>query len=153
MSFSNGSLYGKFEGSLATNSSQSAFTGSNLNNPNKVPAIDLFQILAPGGACLLQVTAAYAVNTNVAAGSFSSSTIVATVQMTINQYNGLANKTGSTASQIMAATVPLNFANQQLDIFQVEVDLPSGATGQVGAIAGGGAVVFRLTFAGAVATS
>jgi hypothetical protein len=153
MAFTAGSLYGKFEGSTALNNSQSAFTGSNLNNPNAVPAIDLFQILAPGGACLLQVTAAYAVNTNVAAGSFSSSTVVATVQMTSPQYNGLVNKTGSTAAQICAAAFPLNYGAQQLDLIQVEADLQSGAPGQTNNIAGGGAVAWRLDYAGAAHTS
>lgn len=151
MAFTNGSLYGKFEGSTASGATQDAFNSSNTGNPNKVPNRDIFQVLAPGGACLLQVTSSYVVNTSVAKGSFTSDTTIATVQMTITQYNALA--ASPTASQIMAAVFPLNFANQQLDIFQIEADLPSGALGQVGALAGGGRVIFRLKFDGSTATS
>jgi hypothetical protein len=151
MAFTNGTLYGKYDGSTANNGTQDAFTGSNLNNPNKVPALDLFQILAPGGACLLQVTAAYVVNTNVAKGSFSSATIIQTVQMTIAQYNSLP--ANPTAAQICQAAFPVNYNNQQLDIFQIEADEHSAPVTHSSFIAGGGAVVWRLLYNGSTATS
>lgn len=151
MPFTAGSLYGKFEGSTIANGTQNAFNSSNTSNPNIVPANDLFQILAPGGACLLQVTAAGVVNVNVAKGSFTSATVIATVQMTIAQYNSLPAV--PTASQIMAAAFPINFQNQQYDIFQIEADIASGPVGAVGTILGGGGVVMRLTYNGTVATS
>ena len=146
MAFTNGSLYGKLEGQ-AVSGNNNPFNACNTTNPNQQPAKDVFQILAPGGACLLQVTAAGVVNTNVAAGSFTPDVVVAKVQMTINQYNGLANPTGSTASQICAAAFPQNYNNQKLDLIQYESDIATIN------IQGGGFVVWRLLYNGSTATS
>lgn len=146
MPFTNGSLFGKFDGQSSLNNTNNAFNSSNITNPNQQPVNDLFQIIAPGGACLLQVTAAGAVNTSVAAGSFTNACVVAKVQMTIQQYNSLP--ASPTASQICQAAFPLNFANQQLDLFQVETDIASGPVGLVGMVPGGGGVIFRLLYNG-----
>ena len=144
MSFSNGSLYGKLEGQ-SVSGNNNPFNGCNATNPNQQPAKDIFQIIAPGGACLLQVTAAGVVNTNVAAGSFTPDVVVAKVQMVITAYNSLP--ASPTAAQICAAAFPQNYNNQKLDLIQFESDI---ATINV---QGGGFVVWRLLYNGATATS
>ena len=147
MPFTAGSIFGKLEGQSHANNTLSAFNSSNSLNPNQNQARDIFQILAPGGACLLQVTAAYVVNTNVAAGSFTTDTVLEKFQMTTQQFKSLPAT--PTASQICQAALPLNFANQQLDLIQIESDIavvPSG-------VLGGGSVVWRLLFNGSTATS
>ena len=144
MPFSNGSLYGKLEGQ-AVSGNNNPFNGCNATNPNQQPAKDIFQIIAPGGACLLQVTAAGVVNTNVAAGSFTPDVVVAKVQMVITAYNSLP--ASPTAAQICAAAFPQNYNNQKLDLIQFESDI---ATINV---QGGGFVVWRLLYNGATATS
>ena len=144
MSFSNGSLYGKLEGQ-SVSGNNNPFNGCNATNPNQQPAKDIFQIIAPGGACLLQVTAAGVVNTNVAAGSFTPDVVVAKVQMVITAYNSLP--ASPTAAQICAAAFPQNYNNQKLDLIQFESDI---ATINV---QGGGSVVWRLLYNGATATS
>ena len=144
MPFSNGSLYGKLEGQ-AVSGNNNPFNGCNATNPNQQPAKDIFQIIAPGGACLLQVTAAGVVNTNVAAGSFTPDVVVAKVQMVITAYNSLP--ASPTAAQICAAAFPQNYNNQKLDLIQYESDI---ATVNV---QGGGSVVWRLLYNGATATS
>ena len=144
MPFSNGSLYGKLEGQ-SVSGNNNPFNGCNATNPNQQPAKDIFQIIAPGGACLLQVTAAGVVNTNVAAGSFTPDVVVAKVQMVITAYNSLP--ASPTAAQICAAAFPQNYNNQKLDLIQFESDI---ATINV---QGGGFVVWRLLYNGATATS
>ena len=144
MPFSNGSLYGKLEGQ-AVSGNNNPFNGCNATNPNQQPAKDIFQIIAHGGACLLQVTAAGVVNTNVAAGSFTPDVVVAKVQMVITAYNSLP--ASPTAAQICAAAFPQNYNNQKLDLIQYESDI---ATVNV---QGGGFVVWRLLYNGATATS
>ena len=144
MPFSNGSLYGKLEGQ-AVSGNNNPFNGCNATNPNQQPAKDIFQIIAPGGACLLQVTAAGVVNTNVAAGSFTPDVVVAKVQMVITAYNSLP--ASPTAAQICAAAFPQNYNNQKLDLIQYESDI---ATVNV---QGGGSVVWRLLYNGSTATS
>ena len=151
MPFTAGSLFGKYEGSQALNNGQSAFNSSNPTNPNEEQSLDIFQILSPGGGCLLQVTAAYVVNTNVGAGSFTRGTVVGSYQMGIAQYNSLVSS--PTASQICAAAFSVNFNGPQWDILQIENDLISGSIGQTGAILGGGGVVWRLLYNGSTATS
>lgn len=151
MAFTNGSLFGKQDGQSAANNTFSTFNTSNLNNPNASQSLDIFQILAPGGACLLQVTAAYAVNTNVAAGSFTRTTALFTYQMTIAQYNSLP--ANPTAAQICQAALPINYNNQQLDLIQIESDIAAGPVGGSGTVLGGGAVVWRLLYNGTTATS
>jgi hypothetical protein len=144
MAFTNGSLYGKLEGQ-AVSGNNNPFNACNTTNPNQQPAKDVFQILAPGGACLLQVTAAGVVNTNVAAGSFTPDVVVAKVQMVITAYNSLP--ASPTAAQICAAAFPQNYNNQKLDLIQYESDI---ATINV---QGGGFVVWRLLYNGSTATS
>jgi hypothetical protein len=144
MPFSNGSLYGKLEGQ-AVSGNNNPFNACNATNPNQQPAKDVFQILAPGGACLLQVTAAGVVNVNVAAGSFTPDVVVAKVQMVITAYNSLP--ASPTAAQICAAAFPQNYNNQKLDLIQYESDIATINT------QGGGFVVWRLLYNGATATS
>jgi hypothetical protein len=144
MPFSNGSLYGKLEGQ-AISGNNNPFNACNTTNPNQQPAKDVFQILAPGGACLLQVTAAGVVNTNVAAGSFTPDVVVAKVQMVITAYNSLP--ASPTAAQICAAAFPQNYNNQKLDLIQYESDIATIN------IQGGGFVVWRLLYNGSTATS
>jgi hypothetical protein len=145
MAFTNGTLYGQYDGQTVGDKTTSAWNGCNTGNPNLTPKNDIFQIVSPGGTCLLQVTSNYVVNTNVAAGSFTNTCELARVQMTTAQYNSLA--ASPTAAQICAAAFPQNYNNQQLDIFQVATSVVQGT------IAGGGGVIFRLTYAGATATS
>ena len=144
MPFSNGSLYGKLEGQ-AISGNNNPFNACNTTNPNQQPAKDVFQILAPGGACLLQVTAAGVVNVNVAAGSFTPDVVVAKVQMVITAYNSLP--ASPTAAQICAAAFPQNYNNQKLDLIQYESDIATIN------IQGGGFVVWRLLYNGSTATS
>ena len=144
MPFSNGSLYGKLEGQ-AISGNNNPFNACNTTNPNQQPAKDVFQILAPGGACLLQVTAAGVVNTNVAAGSFTPDVVVAKVQMVLTAYNSLP--ASPTAAQICAAAFPQNYNNQKLDLIQYESDIATIN------IQGGGFVVWRLLYNGSTATS
>jgi hypothetical protein len=144
MPFSNGSLYGKLDGQ-SVSGSNNPFNACNATNPNQQPAKDVFQILAPGGACLLQVTAAGVVNVNVAAGSFTPDVVVAKVQMVITAYNSLP--ASPTAAQICAAAFPQNYNNQKLDLIQYESDIATINT------QGGGFVVWRLLYNGATATS
>ena len=144
MAFTNGSLYGKLEGQTVSGNNN-PFNACNTTNPNQQPAKDVFQILAPGGACLLQVTAAGVVNTNVAAGSFTPDVVVAKVQMVLTAYNSLP--ASPTAAQICAAAFPQNYNNQKLDLIQYESDI---ATINV---QGGGFVVWRLLYNGSTATS
>lgn len=144
MPFSNGSLYGKLEGQ-AVSGNNNPFNACNATNPNQQPAKDVFQIIAPGGACLLQVTAAGVVNTNVAAGSFTPDVVVAKVQMVITAYNSLP--ASPTAAQICAAAFPQNYNNQKLDLIQYESDIATINT------QGGGFVVWRLLYNGSTATS
>jgi len=144
MAFTNGSLYGKLDGQTVSGNNN-PFNACNATNPNQQPAKDVFQILAPGGACLLQVTAAGVVNTNVAAGSFTPDVVVAKVQMVITAYNSLP--ASPTAAQICAAAFPQNYNNQKLDLIQYESDI---ATINV---QGGGFVVWRLLYNGSTATS
>ena len=144
MAFTNGSLYGKLDGQTITGNNN-PFNGCNATNPNQQPAKDVFQILAPGGACLLQVTAAGVVNTNVAAGSFTPDVVVAKVQMVITAYNSLP--ASPTAAQICAAAFPQNYNNQKLDLIQYESDIATIN------IQGGGFVVWRLLYNGSTATS
>jgi hypothetical protein len=141
------SLYGTFDGQGTGNGTNTAFNICNSTNPNIQPGNDLFQILAPGGACLLRVNSAGTVTTNVAAGTCTNATVVAAVQMTAAQYAGLANPTGSTASQICQATFPLNFGAQQFDLFQVGTYSPTSN------VAGGGGVIFRLDYTGTARTT
>lgn len=145
MAFTNGSLYGQFEGNANGDANNSAFNSSNAKNPNQSPKMDQFQILGPGGACLLQVTSNGTVNVNVAAGSFTKSTVVAAVQMTVAQALGLAAT--PTAAQVCAAAFPLNYNHQQLDIYQITSQIASPS------VSGGGKVVFRLTYNGVAQTS
>ena len=140
-----GSLYGQFEGNTYGDNNNSPFNSSNATNPNLRPKIDLFQILRPGGACLLQVTSNCVVNTNVAAGSFTKSTVVATVQLTEAQALGLGAT--PTAAQTCAAAFPQNYNNQKLDLFQIASDIASPS------VKGGGREIGRLTYAGAFTTS
>ena len=144
MPFSNGSLYGKLEGQ-AISGNNNPFNACNTTNPNQQPAKDVFQILAPGGACLLQVTAAGVVNVNVAAGSFTPDVVVAKVQMVLTAYNSLP--ASPTAAQICAAAFPQNYNNQKLDLIQYESDIATIN------IQGGGFVVWRLLYNGSTATS
>jgi hypothetical protein len=144
MAFTNGSLYGKLEGQ-AVSGNNNPFNGCNTTNPNQQPAKDVFQILAPGGACLLQVTAAGVVNVNVAAGSFTPDVVVAKVQMVLTAYNSLP--ASPTAAQICAAAFPQNYNNQKLDLIQYESDIATIN------IQGGGFVVWRLLYNGSTATS
>jgi hypothetical protein len=144
MPFSNGSLYGKLDGQ-SVSGNNNPFNACNTTNPNQQPAKDVFQILAPGGACLLQVTAAGVVNTNVAAGSFTPDVVVAKVQMVITAYNSLP--ASPTAAQICAAAFPQNYNNQKLDLIQYESDIATIN------IQGGGFVVWRLLYNGSTATS
>jgi hypothetical protein len=144
MAFTNGSLYGKLDGQ-SVSGSNNPFNACNATNPNQQPAKDVFQILAPGGACLLQVTAAGVVNTNVAAGSFTPDVVVAKVQMVITAYNSLP--ASPTAAQICAAAFPQNYNNQKLDLIQYESDIATIN------IQGGGFVVWRLLYNGSTATS
>jgi hypothetical protein len=145
MAFTNGSLYGLFDGQATGDVTNTAFNGCNTSSPNLQPKWDLLQILSPGEGCLLQVTSAGVVNTNVAAGSFTDGTQVATIQLTTAQFLGLP--ANPTASQICQAAFPLNFANQQLDIFQIGTFSPTVN------VPGGGGVVFRLLYNGTTATS
>ena len=151
MAFTAGSIFGKYDGQLATNSTQSFVNGSNLGNPNVTPALDILQIRAPGNAVLLQLTAGFVVNVNVAAGSFTTTTAIATYQMTIAQYNSLP--ASPSASQICAAAFPANYNGPQWDLLQVETDITSGAVGQTGAVLGGSAEIGRLTYQGVWTTS
>ena len=144
MAFTNGSLYGKLEGQ-AVSGNNNPFNACNATNPNQQPAKDVFQILAPGGACLLQVTAAGVVNVNVAAGSFTPDVVVAKVQMVLTAYNSLP--ASPTAAQICAAAFPQNYNNQKLDLIQYESDIATIN------IQGGGFVVWRLLYNGSTATS
>ena len=144
MAFTNGSLYGKLEGQTVSGNNN-PFNACNTTNPNQQPAKDVFQILAPGGACLLQVTAAGVVNTNVAAGSFTPDVVVAKVQMVLTAYNSLP--ASPTAAQICAAAFPQNYNNQKLDLIQYESDIATIN------IQGGGFVVWRLLYNGSTATS
>jgi hypothetical protein len=144
MPFSNGSLYGKLDGQ-SVSGSNNPFNACNTTNPNQQPAKDVFQILAPGGACLLQVTAAGVVNVNVAAGSFTPDVVVAKVQMVLTAYNSLP--ASPTAAQICAAAFPQNYNNQKLDLIQYESDIATIN------IQGGGFVVWRLLYNGSTATS
>jgi len=144
MAFTNGSLYGKLEGQ-AVSGNNNPFNACNTTNPNQQPAKDVFQILAPGGACLLQVTAAGVVNVNVAAGSFTPDVVVAKVQMVLTAYNSLP--ASPTAAQICAAAFPQNYNNQKLDLIQYESDIATIN------IQGGGFVVWRLLYNGSTATS
>ena len=145
MALTNGSLFGLFEGNTYGDNNNSPFNSCNTTNPNLTPKNDLFQILGPGGACLLQVTSAGVVNTNVAAGSFTKSTVVATVQMTGAQALGLAAT--PTAAQTCAAAFPENYNNQKLDLFQIASEIASPS------VTGGGREIFRLTYAGVASTS
>lgn len=143
MAFTNGSLYGLLEGNTTGTHTNSAFNSCNTTNPNYHPANDYFQILAPGGKVLFNVDSTGTAHT--APTSPTKSTVVATVQMTEPQYKGLAST--PTAAQITAAAFPLNYAKQQLDIFQVATDIASPT------VRGGGGVIFRLRYNGAIATS
>ena len=145
MAFTNGSLFGRFDGQGTGDVNNTAFNNCNATNPNLQPKNDLFQILAVGGKCLLRVNSAGTVTTNVAAGAQTAAAMVAQVQLTAGQSIGLA--ASPTAAQICAAAFPANYNNQQLDIFQVSTDTPTSN------VAGGGGVIFRLKFDGSTATS
>ncbi|MDA4129270.1 MAG: hypothetical protein OK457_00725 [Thaumarchaeota archaeon] len=145
MAFTNGSLFGIFDGQATGDVTNTAFNACNLNNPNASPKTDLFLILSLGEGCLLQVTSAGVVNTNVAAGSFSDGAQIAVVQLTAGQMLGLP--ANPTASQICQAAFPLNFGNQQLDIFQIGTFSPTIN------VPGGGGVIYRLTYNGVALTT
>jgi len=149
MAFTLGTLYGQFNG----NTLLLAFNSSNPTNPNAAPVNDLFQVRAPGGNCLLQVTAAGVVNINLTpvspvAGpqSWTNVTQIATVQLVESLYAGLPAV--PTASQICAVAFPSNFNTDQLDIFQIATNIAASSNQS-----GGNGVVFRLLYNGSTATS
>lgn len=149
MAFTNGSLFGLFDGQATGDNTNSAWNNCNTTNPNLQPKIDLFQILNLGGAVLLRVSSAGVVTTNVAPGIATTSTTVATVQLNAAQSAGLLAVGGATptAAQICQAAFPANYNGLQLDIFQVGSFIPTIN------VAGGGTVIFRLLFNGTTATS
>lgn len=143
MAFTNGSLYGRYNGSTLL----LAFNTSNAGNPNSVPAHNLFKIVGPGGQILLQVNPTGVVSLNVTSSGFQGSQI-AVVNCGIQAFNSLPAV--PTAAQIMAAVFPQNYNGAQLDIFQISSDIEMNAVEGVG---GGGAVIYRLKFDGSTATS
>jgi hypothetical protein len=145
MAFTNGSIFGCYDGQ-ATSGSNSAWNATNSTNPNQQPASDLFQIYVGGaGLCILQVTATGTVNVNSSVTNVTPGTMVARVQMSLAAYNTLP--TTPTAAQIMAATFPANYNGAQLDVFQIASQI---ATINV---AGGNSVIQRFTYSGSVVTS
>lgn len=136
MAATNGTLYGVYNGSTVG----FAFNTSNANNPNAAQALDLFQIKGEGGNVLLNVTNAGTVH---APGvSATNGTMIGVIEGT--------SALGTTAALVCQGTFPENYANQQLDIFQVISAIEMNPVEGVG---GGGALIGRLTYAGVWSTT
>jgi len=145
MPFSSGSLYGRYDGATIG----FAFNSSNANNPNALQAFDILQVIAPGGQCIFQLTNAGVVNINsaVTLPTSKENAVLVQVPMVISAYNSLPAV--PTAAQIWAAVTPLNYNGAQEDVIQISTDT------QMNAIegGGGGGVIFRITYQGAIALS
>jgi len=142
MPLSSGSLYGRYNGA----SIGFAFNTSNANNPNTLQAQDIVQVLTPGGNCIFQLTNSGIANINSAVKS-SSQAVLIKVPMVITGYNSLP--ANPSAAQIWAAVTPLNYFGAQEDIIQITNDTAMNAVEG----GGGGAIIFRLLYNGAVAYS
>ena len=146
MPFTAGAVYGRYNGSTVG----FAFNSSNLNNPNGAQALDILQVRAPGGSIIYQLTSAGVVNIGSAivnpTGNFNS--VLVKVAMENGPYASLP--ANPTSAQIWAAMTPLNYNGAQQDLLQISRDIEMNANE---GIAGGGGVVLRLTYNGALATS
>lgn len=148
MALTSGSLYGKLDGNHYGNVTNTPFNTCNEGNPNYRLDNDLFQILAPGGKVLLNVTSAGVVNLTPA--SPTKTTQVQSVQMTGQQYAWYETQSASVAN-VMLATFPQNWNGTKglkLDIFQIAATANTGR-----GTTAGGAEVARLTYAGVWSTS
>jgi hypothetical protein len=133
--FTNGSLLGQFYSQTGTLAG--AWASSNPTNPNEVVGPrNIFDIAAPGNINLLSVGPSGTVSVPGFATHHIGAMLGAFL-LTPTQYAALP--ANPTAAQICQVFNPVNFAGQQLDIFQ---------------IAGpGNKVIFRLTYNGIGATS